>query len=400
LGRLPPCPDLDLIVPGDAIPVARDLARRFGGSCVVLDRERSIARLVLRGWTIDLARCMGRDLDGDLARRDFTVNAMALPLSAAMAADSPGPDLIDPLGGLTDLRQRRVVAVAERNLLDDPLRLLRGVRLATELEFGIDPLTRGWIETHHGRIGTVAGERVLAELIRLAEAPEGQRGLGLAIDTGLLRPWAGAAAEAPHMMELLARLDERQAARLGLGAAEREWALRLARLAVVLDETALRRLHGSRELTRHCRLLRHWLEHLQAGTEATDPSVASGLDRLPEQERFDLQRSLEPILPALLLCQPMSPDLPAAMERWRDPGDPLFHPRSPLDGDTLQRCLALPPGPTIGRLIDHLARERAFSRLPPPAAGPHADRGEAEEATAMALAAARSWLEEKTMRHD
>lgn len=80
LGRLVAQPDLDLVVPGDAIDLARRLGRQFGGTCVVLDKERSIARLVLKGWTIDLARCAGNDLRADLTRRDYTANAIALPL--------------------------------------------------------------------------------------------------------------------------------------------------------------------------------------------------------------------------------------------------------------------------------------------------------------------------------
>ncbi|MEA5411479.1 hypothetical protein VB737_06855, partial [Synechococcus sp. BA-120 BA3] len=144
LGRLTPRPDLDLVVPVDAIDLARRLGRQLGGSCVVLDQERSIARLVLQGWTIDLARCAGEDLAADLTRRDFTANAIALPLEGA-ASTGPGSAadlrLIDPCGGLPDLAASRLVAISEANLLDDPLRLLRGVRLACELAFRIAPAT-------------------------------------------------------------------------------------------------------------------------------------------------------------------------------------------------------------------------------------------------------------------
>ena len=70
LGRLAERPDLDLVVTTDALSLARSLARQHGGSVVILDAERSIARLVLGGWTIDLARRMGADLAADLDRRD------------------------------------------------------------------------------------------------------------------------------------------------------------------------------------------------------------------------------------------------------------------------------------------------------------------------------------------
>lgn len=73
-----PQPDLDLVVAEDAIALCRQLGRRHGGSVVVLDAERSIARLVIQGWSIDLARQEG-SLEQDLQRRDYRLNAMALP---------------------------------------------------------------------------------------------------------------------------------------------------------------------------------------------------------------------------------------------------------------------------------------------------------------------------------
>ena len=63
LGRLRQQPDLDLVVPGEAVVLARRLARRWGGSPVVLDAERDMARLVVQGWTIDLARGLGATLE-------------------------------------------------------------------------------------------------------------------------------------------------------------------------------------------------------------------------------------------------------------------------------------------------------------------------------------------------
>ena len=81
LGRLAPQPDIDVVVPGGAIPLCRSLARRLGGSAVVLDQERDIARLVLQGWCFDLAAQEGACLSIDLQRRDYSINAMALPLA-------------------------------------------------------------------------------------------------------------------------------------------------------------------------------------------------------------------------------------------------------------------------------------------------------------------------------
>ena len=434
LGRLGDRPDLDLVVEGDAIALARGLARRCGGSCVVLDAERSIARLVLKGWSFDLARRMGSSLEQDLARRDYSVNAIALPLAALCAPEAcdgdpgardaegmPGPadggsadgeptgleatastltpsvgdtDLgpIDPGGGLADLRARRLRALGEANLLEDPLRLLRGVRLACELGFSIDAQTLSWIQTHHRRLGEVAGERVLAELERLAAAPGGAEGLLQVRRLGLLRGWQeardpqgeapGGQAPAPED-RWLEQLTPERAERCGLEPEEQAWALPLARLAALLPPATLVRLKASRRLQQRGRRLRHWLERL---AHADVPGEADGIQRrdltladLPEEERLALQRELEEDLPALALhLEPKAAR--EVLERWRDADDPLFHPRPPLDGTQLQQQLGLPAGRTLGALIAHLTRERAFGRLASSAG------------TEAVLEAARHWL--------
>ena len=416
LGRLALRPDLDLVVPGDAVALARELARRLGGAVVVLDGERSIARLVLQGWTIDLARRMGANLQQDLLRRDYTANAIALQLTAT--GDGPehpegalldsGGGLMDPSGGLEDLAAGRLRAISEANLLDDPLRLLRGVRLAWELGFRLEAISLGWICQHRARLGQVAGERVLAELERLAVAPQGGGGLAQLVDTGLLASWcdvlspkaapascaepapmgpparqeAPARSGKPAMLHHhLAQLGREAAAERGLSEAETAWALPLARLACLLDGQSLARLKSSRRLQLNCQRLRHWWQRL--GGLGGDP------DALPEDERLSLQRQLEGELPALALLLEAA-WAPTALARWRDPADPLFHPRAPMDGASLQARLALKPGPRLGQLLEHLTRERAFGRLP-------AEPGENEAAT---LIAARHWLaEEAVPRH-
>ena len=273
--------------------------------------------------------------------------ALALPL-----ADQPLA-LVDPLAGLADLRQRQLRAIAEANLLDDPLRLLRGPRLAAELGFSLTPETWAWTVRHRDRLATVAGERVLAELQRLVEAEAGASGVDLLVRGGLLNGWTALPSTLPaaHLTPDAARLR-------GLTEAETRVALPIARLAALLDEAALRALHASNRLRSRCRLLRRWRQRLVA-LERTD----QGLEALPEAERLELHRQLDGDLPALLLELP-PPLAAAALRRWRDPEDPLFHPRPPMDGLALQQALGLPPGPRLGQLLDHLTSERAFGRLP------------------------------------
>jgi len=346
LDRLGPTPDLDLVVPGDAVALSRQLRRHHGGSAVVLDAERSIARLVVQGWSIDLARQEGDSLEADLHRRDYTINAMALPLADPQA-------LVDPLGGAAHLATGDLVAIAEANLLDDPLRLLRGIRLASELDFQLEPRTRAWIHQHHDQLTRVAGERVLAELEKLAAAPGGQRGLAEVLRSQLLRPWRE---DHSHDQDLLERLSPEQAQRLGLSAEETTSALALARLAAVLDGPALQSLRSSRRLQQRVERLRHWQTRLGCADPAT---TAAGLT---EQERLQLHRQLEADLPALLLGWPDQQAGPW-LQRWRHDGDRLFHPRPAIDGGSLQRELQLKPSPQLGALLDHLMLEQAFGRL-------------------------------------
>lgn len=364
LGRLEPKPDLDLVVAGGAIALAWRLARRHRGTCVVLDADRDMARLVLQGWTVDLARRAGVDLAADLRRRDFTVNAIALPLA-------PGSAVLDPTGGLVHLRQRRLVAVAEANLLDDPLRLLRGVRLAAELQFTLAEPGLSWIRQQAHRLRQVAGERVLAELEKLAEAPAGDQGLRQAWELGLLAPWGGRPADgvAPQRLTLAA------CRAWGLSEAELAEALPLARLAWLLDGDALALLKGSRQLQQRCGCLRRWWAVLQR----------TPLEALEEPERLALHEQVDHDLPALLLSQPAE-GTAGALRRWRDRDDPLFHPRPPLDGRRLQGALGIKPGPELGQLLSHLKRERAFGRLP---------SNDATGAGEAAIGCARRWLAQR-----
>lgn len=352
LGRLRQRPDLDLVVPGDGLALTRRLARELGGTAVALDPLRSIGRLVLHGWTIDLARQQGESLIADLARRDFTINAMALVLPL----EGQPPALVDPLAGLEDLRRGQLRAIAEANLLEDPLRLLRGPRLAAELGFALTPETWDWIVRHRERLSTVAGERVLAELLRLVEAEDGARGVDLLVRGDLLSGWPAPPA-GPRPLPV-AHLTPAAARMRGLTEGEARAALPIARLAALLDEPALRALHASNKLRLRCRVVRRWRQRLAALNRDDQ-----GLGGLPEAERLELHRQLEGDLPALLLELP-PPLAVMALSRWRDPDDPLFHPRPPLDGLELQKALGVPPGPGLGRLLDHLTRERAFGRLP------------------------------------
>jgi putative nucleotidyltransferase with HDIG domain len=154
--------DVDLAVGGDALAWARSVADALGAHFVVLDDENAVARVVLSEGAaaeyIDVAALQG-SLDQDLRRRDFTVDALAVPLG--------GREIIDVCGGLADL-DACIVRMNAPGVLDaDPLRLLRAVRIAAELEFEVEPATMDAIRARAVSVNAAAAERRRDELARI-----------------------------------------------------------------------------------------------------------------------------------------------------------------------------------------------------------------------------------------
>ena len=197
---LPPGRDVDIAVAGDVQILAKDLTRSFGGTLVPLSPERGMLRVVIphsgasshkeshfpqnlnKNWTIDLFGFSG-SIEEDLARRDFTVDALALPISDW---DEETPDLlaervIDPFHGKADLARKRIRAVGPSVFRDDPIRLLRSVRLAALLGFRLDPETARMVLANANHITEPALERVGAELLAIL-ALDGAKGSLEALD--------------------------------------------------------------------------------------------------------------------------------------------------------------------------------------------------------------------------
>jgi poly(A) polymerase len=161
--------DLDLAVSSQTLELARDLAAALGGTFVLLDEAERTARVVWRQEILDLAEFRAPTLEGDLAGRDFTLNALAVSLNAILGQEAPG--LVDPTGGLEDLAQGRLRLVAEKNFHDDPLRLLRAYRFAATHGFHVTAETTAAIRRTAPEFTRVAGERVHHELFLLLAAP-------------------------------------------------------------------------------------------------------------------------------------------------------------------------------------------------------------------------------------
>ena len=123
----------------------------------------------------------GETIEGDLSRRDFTVNSMALELTTET------PEFIDPFGGLEDLRNKllRTPASAQQSFSDDPLRMMRAARFASQLEFNLNDDVLEAMKSMSGRISIISAERVRDEFIKLLMSNHPRIGITLLVDTGL-----------------------------------------------------------------------------------------------------------------------------------------------------------------------------------------------------------------------
>ena len=302
LGR--PLVDLDIAI-REPEAAARRFARRSGGAPFALSERHGAWRVALdAGRTVDFTPLVGR-IEADLATRDFTINAVAVPLV--------GGQLVDPFGGLPDLERRVLRVVRPSAFSDDPLRLLRAVRLEDELGFGLDHDTERLVREHADLVARPAGERILAELVQLS--PAGYERLE---ELGLLAPLGGTLERLRTLQETTPEL----------------------RLVAVFGE-GLRRLPVSNELRRFAGALLR----AEVPGEVSARSV----------HRF--RRATEPwaVEAARFAGTGVAAELERAIEeaRRRDPPEPL------LRGDEL----GLAPGPEIGRLLARIEEERAAGTI-------------------------------------
>ena len=281
---------------------AREYAKRSGGDPFPLSERHGAWRVALEaGRTVDFTP-LHDGIGDDLATRDFTINAIAVPLA--------GGEEVDPHGGRADLAAKLIRAVKPSVFTDDPLRLLRAVRLEDELGFVLEQETERLVREQAALVTEPARERALAELVRLSV--EGYR---RADELGLLAPLGGSSAGLDRP------LVDRPAFRL-----------------VAVFGESLRRFPVSNETKRYA----HKLLHAERPEDGSPRSI----------HRF--RRATEPYADDALVFVG-APELEDAVAKAREtePAEPL------LRGDEL----GVPPGPEIGRLLELIAEERAAGTI-------------------------------------
>ncbi|MBI4638108.1 MAG: HD domain-containing protein [Candidatus Rokubacteria bacterium] len=200
--------DLDVAVPEGALAIARRVADRLGGAFVSLDPDRGAARVLAGGLRLDVTDFRAGTLAGDLAARDYTVNALAVDLRTLLS--SGRAPVIDPTGGLADLRARRLTPPSPSVLADDPLRALRGVRLEATLGLRLTRSALAAIRAVAQDLGAVSAERVRDELVVLLGLSRTSRAIRRLDALGLLasivpevEPMRATPQPAPHRFSVL-----------------------------------------------------------------------------------------------------------------------------------------------------------------------------------------------------
>lgn len=218
--------DVDVAVPSGALGLGRRLADRVGGAFVALDAERGAARVLVGSTRLDITDFRAPTLEGDLVARDYTVNALAVPLRPLLR-DGRAP-VVDPTGGLADLAARRLQPPGPQVLAEDPVRTLRGARLEATLGFRLTPGAVRAIRAVAPALAVASAERVRDELFAILAVPSAARvvrrldALGLlAVVLPEVEPMRATRQPAPH------RFDVLEHSLRALGAADRL----LARLA-------------------------------------------------------------------------------------------------------------------------------------------------------------------------
>lgn len=406
--------DVDLAVAGDPGVAAKAVAAELGEHAFELSAEFGTWRVVARerGWQVDATVLRGEGIDADLAARDFTVGAVAVPLA--------GGEPLDPFGGLADLGRGVLRAVGEHSFGEDPLRLLRAARLAAGLGLEIDPATVALARATAARAADPAGERQLTELRQLLGGPDPLRGLALLDELGLtavvlpelenlrdveqgpnhhLDVHGHTLAVLEHTLEVERDLDRfagDRAAEVGALLAEplademtRGTALRFGALFHDIGKPATRaehdgfvgfrghdqvgaeivgeicgRLRASRRLTQHLQGLT--LHHLRLGflipetplpprrihdyLRATEP-VGVDVTLLTVADRLSARGAGRLARPEMVEAHlALARQMVAAALDWRRDGPPA----PLLRGDELASDLGIEPGPELGGLLSEL----------------------------------------------
>ncbi len=361
LGRTREYLDLDFVLPQDAVQVAHKIANHYKAGFVLLDAERQIARVVFPNATVDIAQQEGTSLATDLHRRDFTINAIAY--------NPHTQEIVDPLGGYTDLQQGILRMVSPTNLEDDPLRLMRGYRQAAQLGFTIEEETQTTIRDLASYIENVSAERVRVEVGYLLQNSQGTPWLVKACKDGLLAPYLKNVTE--EGLNLLTKIDTAAAQistiwqKLGI---ELEQAVRDTVKTTLLGIAKLTCLVNPHPETAEIELQE--LTYSRAEIKA----VITALKLFPQlhlslslREQYFFFQGVGFVFPATAVLAVAHVNLVEGIaplvSRYLNPDDPVAHPIPLVNGKDIIIALNIPASPVVGKILTEIAVAQVEGRI-------------------------------------
>ena len=268
--------------------------------------------------------------------RDFSINSIAYLLDKKC--------LFDPLNGINDLELALIRTHSERNLLNDPLRILRFFRFVSELNFKIDLKLITFIKKNKVKLYLAAKERINYEIQKIANGVN-------ALDAVMLIKKINIFGTA-YLYEDSFFLDLEKINYVEFNQEEKEKFLPSFFIAQILDVKSLEKLQFSKVEIAKTKLLRKWYFFLRNKSTA----------QLDELDRFKLHQELEMFFPSFIFYLPQNYRLDW-LNRWREKNDKLFHPSNLINGDIIKKNLKIKDGPILGELLYYLSKELAYKRL-------------------------------------
>lgn len=395
LGRVRPDAELDLATdapPRETTRILRGWADRIylvGVRFGTVGARKGDTRFEITTYREEIYRredrkpvvTFAKDLETDLSRRDFTINAMAVRL--------PDRVFVDPFGGVRDLAAKRLETPLEPEVAfsDDPLRMLRAARFAAQLDVDPTPRVLAAIRAMRSRLEIVSAERIADELSKLLVAPHPAKGLRIIVETGLAEEFL------PELPALALEQDpvhrHKDVLKHTLAVVERcepDLVLRLAALLHDIGKPATRQITPEGVQFHHhevvgARMARERLRALRFPNEVVDDvaklvemhlrfhgyaswsdsavrryvrDAGHLLDRLNQLTRADCTTQNPRKAREL---QALQDDLEERIARLAEEEN-LEAMRPPLDGNQVMAHLGIPPGPDVGRALDYLMQVR------------------------------------------
>ncbi|MDO8282903.1 MAG: hypothetical protein Q7U10_09845 [Thermodesulfovibrionia bacterium] len=336
--------DRDFVFKGDAEKLARQVARKFNGTYILL-KEGLTCRIVLKDKSVIDINYLTAPIEEDLARRDFTINTIAW---------SPNRGLLDPFNGLNDIKSNKIRMINPLNLKSDPLRVLRAYRFAAQLGYFITPETRRELQKFAKDLKFTAPERITDELVKLLNNPNAGKHLQICINDNVLSHILNIEQDALSSKIRLIKTFDRSNNTLSTESnyLQSEISQGMTRSAMIRLALLLAQAHPTIKMLKFSRANAVALKRI---LEAFHISTSARMDQSVLYRAFNKagENSIEAaVLIGIIMRRQILPLIRKAKEFIYIRNNPL------LSGDVIQEMLGIEPGHKIGVILTQLEEEQ------------------------------------------